>query len=150
MIRKILVPTDGSGPSRKAMEYATDLARQTGSTIVVVSVVDKYPYFMAQTVPPAAAPTHLVESMEDYLKQAAEAIVEEAGKFCEARGIGLQKLVRTGHPVREITRAAEDSGVDLIVMGSHGRSAFGASLLGSVTIGVIHSEARIPVLVVRN
>ncbi len=149
MVKKMLVPIDGSDTSRKALAYAVDLAKQTGSTIVALSVVDKDPFFVAQTVPPVATPTHLMENMEDYLRQAAEAVVEEAYEFCVSRGVDSQRLIRTGHPVREIAKAAQDSGADLIVIGSHGRSALRASLLGSVTIGVIHRETKIPVLVVR-
>jgi nucleotide-binding universal stress UspA family protein len=149
MIKKMLVPIDGSETSRKALAYAVGLAKQTGSTIVVLSVVEKDPFFVAQTVPPVATPTHLMENMEDYLIQAAQALVEEAGNFCGSSGVDAQKLVRTGHPVREIARAAEDLGADIIVIGSHGRSALQASLLGSVTVGVIHRETKVPVLVVR-
>jgi nucleotide-binding universal stress UspA family protein len=58
-------------------------------------------------------------------------------------------LVTSGHPAEEITREAENSNIDLIVMGSHGRSALAAAFLGSVTYGIIHKETKIPVLVVR-
>jgi nucleotide-binding universal stress UspA family protein len=54
-----------------------------------------------------------------------------------------------GHPVEEIIKEAEKSKMDLIVIGSHGKSAIKAAVLGSVTFGVIHKETKIPVLVVR-
>ncbi len=149
MIRNIMVSIDGSETARKALEYALDLAKQTGSTIILLSVIDKSPYYVAQTVPPVSTPTHLLENLEDYLRQAAEAYIEEAEGLCKAKEVGSQKIIERGHPVEEIIKAAESTKVDLIVMGSHGRSALGVALLGSVTFGVIHRETKIPVLVVR-
>ena len=75
MIKKILVPIDGSETAWNALKYAVDLARQTVSSIILVSVVDRSPYFGAPTVPSISTPTHLLENMEDYLRQAAEAYV---------------------------------------------------------------------------
>jgi nucleotide-binding universal stress UspA family protein len=149
MIRKILTPLDGSETSRKALEYAVDLAKQTGSTIILLSVIDKSPFYAAQTVLPALSPTHLLENLEDYFRQTAEAYVAEAEDLCKTKEVLSQKVIRAGHPVEEIINAAENSKVDLIVMGSHGKSALGAAILGSVTIGVIHRETKFPVLLVR-
>jgi nucleotide-binding universal stress UspA family protein len=149
MIKKILVPTDGSKTARKALKYAVDLAKQAGSSIVVLSVIDKSPFYGAQTMPSVSSPTHLLENLEDYLRQTAVAYVAEAEELCRSKGVKSRKMVRAGHPVEEIIKAAEDSKVDLIVVGSHGKSAFGAALLGSVAIGLIHREAKYPVLVVR-
>ncbi len=149
MVKKILVPIDGSDTARSALKYAVDLARQTTSSIILLSVVDRSPYFGAPTVPSVSTPTHLLENLEDYLRQAAEAYVAEAEGLCKAKGVKSRKVIGAGHPVEEILKAAEDSKVDLIVMGSHGKSALGAALVGSVTIGLIHSETKFPVLLVR-
>jgi nucleotide-binding universal stress UspA family protein len=149
MIRKILVPIDGSDTARKALEYAADLAKQTGSTIILLSVIDKSPYFAAQTVSPVSTPTHLLENLEDYFSQAAKAYVAEAEGLCKTKDVTSHTLIKAGHPVEEIIKAAESSAVDLIVMGSNGKSALGAALLGSVTIGVMHKDTKFPVLVVR-
>ena len=149
MINKILVPIDGSETAQNALKYAIDLARQTVSSIILLSVVDRSPYFGAPTIPSISTQTHLLENMEDYLRQAAEAYVAEAEELCRTEGVESRKIIGAGHPVEEILKAAENSKVDLIVMGSHGKSALGAALLGSVTIGLIHSETKFPVLVVR-
>jgi nucleotide-binding universal stress UspA family protein len=149
MIKKILAPIDGSETSQKALEYAVDLAKQTGSTIILLSVIDKSPFYAAQTVLPASSPTHLLENLEDYFRQTAEAYVAEAEGLCKTKEVGSQKIIKYGHPVEEIIKAAESSKVDLIVMGSHGKSALGAAILGSVTMGVIHRETKFPVLLVR-
>lgn len=149
MILKILVPIDGSETARKALEYAVDLAKQTGSTITLLSVIDKSPYYGAQTIPPVSTPTHLMENLEDYFRQTAEAYIAEAEGLCKTKEVGSLKIIKAGHPVEEIIKAAESSKVDLIVLGSHGRSALGAALLGSVTYGVIHKDTKIPVMVVK-
>lgn len=148
MISKILVPTDGSTTARKAVEYASDLAKQIGASLVLLSVIDRS-LFVTKSIPSVATPTHLIEPVEDYLKQATEACLEEANNLCEKMGVKSRRVIRTGHPVEEIIREAERSKVDLIVIGSHGMSALKAALLGSVTFGVIHKDTKIPVLVVR-
>lgn len=149
MIKKILVPIDGSKTARKALKYTVDLAKQTGSSIILLSVIDKSPFYGAQTIPSVSTPTHLLENLEDYLKQTVETYFTEAEGLCRTKGVKSRKIIKTGHPVEEIIKAAEESKVDLIVMGSHGKSALGAALLGSVSIGVIHRETKVPVLVVR-
>lgn len=148
MISRILVATDGSETAWKAVKLAAGLAKQTGAAIIVLSVIDKSP-LLAQSIPAAAAPTRLLEPVEDYLKQAAEAYLEKAEKFCKKNSIKLKKVIRTGHPVDEIVKEAMKSKADLIVLGSHGRGAMRAAVLGSITYGVMHKDTRIPVLVVR-
>jgi nucleotide-binding universal stress UspA family protein len=150
MISKILVSTDGSETANKSVKYAAGLAKQLGAKIILLSVIDiNVGAFMAQTVSAVDSPTHLIEPMEDYLKQTAEAYLKEGEKICTKNGIQSKKVIRSGHPVEEIVNEAVKSKVDLIVMGSQGRSALKAAILGSVTFGVIHKDTKIPVLVVR-
>jgi nucleotide-binding universal stress UspA family protein len=148
MITKILVATDGSETARKSIEYAVELAKQTSATITLISVIDKS-FFIPQSMPAVATLTHLIEPIEDYLRQAAEAHLEEAERLCKKNKIQSKKSIRSGHPVEEIIKEAKKTQVDLIVMGSHGRSALEATFLGSVTVGVIHKDTKIPVLIVR-
>ena len=148
MIAKILVATDGSETAMKAVEYAVGLVKQLGATIILLSVIPKN-FFLSKSIPAEATPTHLIEPIEDYLRRAAEAYIGEAEGICEENGIQSERLIRSGHIVEEIIRAAEESEVDLIVMGSHGNSAIKAAMLGSITFGVIHKDTKIPVLVVK-
>ena len=148
MISKILVPTDGSKPARKSVEYAVEFARQTGATIVLLSVVDKSA-FVPQAMLTASAPARIVEPIEDYLTRAAQSYLEEAKKLCIDGGVPSKRVIRSGHPVEGIIKEAQKSHIDLIIIGSHGRSALKAAVLGSVTFGVISKETTIPVLVVR-
>lgn len=148
MISKILVPTDSYTTARKAIGYVSGLARQIGASLILLSVIDRS-LFMTKMIPSVATPTHLIEPLEDYLRQAAEADLKEAEVLCEKAGVRSKRVIRTGHPVEEIIKEAEKSKVDLIVMGSHGKSALKTAILGSVTFGVIHKDTRISVLVVR-
>jgi len=59
-------------------------------------------------------------------------------------------VITSGHPVEVIVKEAERAKADLIIIGSHGKSALAAAVLGSVTYGVIHKDTKIPVLIVRS
>ena len=148
MVSKILVPTDGSKTARKAVRYAVDLAKQLNASVIVLSVIDNRS-FIAQTVPAVDTPMHVVEPIEDYLREAAKKYAGEIEKLCDESGVQSETVIKTGHPVEIIVKEAKKSKADLIVMGSHGRSALAASVLGSVAYGVIHNETKFPVLIVR-
>jgi nucleotide-binding universal stress UspA family protein len=148
MISKILVPIDGSKVSQKAAKYAVELAKQTGASLTLLSVIDKR-FIVGQSVSASASPTHLKESVEDYLKQSAQSSTDEIAKECKRKRIQYKAAIRKGHPVEEIVKEATKSKADLIIMGSHGKSALKAAVLGSVTYGVIHKDSKIPVLIVR-
>ena len=148
MISKILVPIDGSKVSQKAAKYAVELAKQTGASLTLLSVIDTR-FIVGQSVSASASPTHLRESIEDYLKQSVQTATDEITKLCTRYRVHHRAAIRTGHPVEEIVNEARRSKADLIVMGSHGKSALRAAVLGSVTYGVMHKDTKIPVLIVR-
>jgi nucleotide-binding universal stress UspA family protein len=148
MISKILVPTDGSKSAQKAASYAVDLAKQLKASVIVLSVIDKRS-FIGQAVPAAETAMHVIEPIGDYLREAAEGYAGEIMKLCEKEGVQSRIVITTGHPVEEIVKEAEKTKTDFIVMGSLGRSALAAAVLGSVAYGVIHRDTRIPVLVVK-
>ncbi len=148
MVSKILVPTDGSKTAGKAVGYAVDLAKQLNASVIILSVIDNRS-FIAQTVPAVDTPMHVIEPIQDYLREAAKEYAGEIERLCDESGVQSETVITTGHPVEAIVKEAKKLKVDLIVMGSHGRSAFEASVLGSVAYGVIHNETKVPVLIVR-
>ncbi len=148
MISRILVSIDGSKVSHKAAKYAVDLAKQMGASLTLLSVIDTR-FMVGQAVSASASPTHLKESVEDYLKQSAQSFTDEIAEVCKRNHIRYKTAIRTGHPVEQIVSEAIKSKADLIVMGSHGKSALRAAVLGSVTYGVIHKDMKIPVLIVK-
>ncbi len=149
MISNILVPTDGSETAEKAAAYALDLAAQLHAKVTLLSVIDRTALVGRPIVPGAYTPTHLIEPLEDYLRQTAETEMGAIERFGDRCGVEIRKVIRYGHPVEEIVGEAEGSKMDLIVMGSHGRGALEAALLGSVTFGVMQKDTKIPLLVVR-
>ncbi|MGA3086930.1 MAG: universal stress protein [Thermodesulfobacteriota bacterium] len=148
MISKILVPTDGSKAAQKAARYAVDLAKQLKASVIVLSVIDKRSV-IGQAVLAEETARHVIEPIEDYLREAAEGYTGEVKKLCEKNGVQSKTVITTGHPVEEIVKEAKKSKADLIVMSSHGRSALAAAILGSVAFGVIHNDTKIPALVVK-
>jgi len=148
MISNILVPTDGSKAAQKAATYAVYLAINLKASVIVLSVIDKRT-FMGQTMPAGNTSRHVIEPIEDYLREAAEGYAGAIKKLCDKNGVKSKTLINKGHPVEEIEKEAKKSKADIIVMGSHGRSALAAAVLGSVAYGVMHKDTKIPVLVVK-
>ena len=148
MIAKILVPSDGSKTAKIAAAYAVDLAKQLNASIIILSVID-IRSLIAKTVAASETVMDITEPIEDYLKEAAEQYTGEIKKLCDKNGVASEISIKTGHPVEEIVKEAKASKTDLIVMGSHGRSSLSATILGSVSYGVIHNDKNIHVLIVR-
>ena len=134
---KILVAVDGSPFSELAVDQAISLGGICNSEIFVISVVDLYPEQME--VAPA-----LVEKMSEDVRtyhDKAKQKVDEANIPCET-------IVHIGGKPHEfIVQEAKDKGIDLIVMGTHGRTGIRRVLMGSVARNVI-GHAPCPVLVV--
>lgn len=149
MVSKILVPTDGSNTAQRAAAYAVDLAKQLKASIIVLSVIDKRMY-VAQSGFAAKSPKQTPETIEDYLTRAAKGYAEETRKLCDQAGVESRLSLKMGYPVEEIVKEAMRLKADLIVMGSRGRSALSATVLGSVSYGIIHNDKSVPVLIVRD
>ena len=148
MISRILVPFDGSKTAKRAAEYAVDLAKQLDASIIILSVIERA-RLTAETVPASKTAIHTIEPIEDYLKEIAEEKIGEILNLCDKEGVVSEMFIKKGHPVKEILKEAKKCDADLIVMGSHGLSALSATVLGSVSYGVIHSGRNINVLIVR-
>lgn len=148
MISRILVPVDGSTKSKKAAEYAIDLASQTGASVIFLSVIERSP-IIAGTAPASKTAMHTIAPIEDYLKELVEKKIGELLKLCDKKGVVSEMFIKKGHPVKEILKMAKKSKAELIVMGSHGASALSAAVLGSISYGVLHHGGKINVLIVR-
>jgi nucleotide-binding universal stress UspA family protein len=149
MISKILVATDGSETALKASRYAVDLAKQLSASIIVLSVIDNRSLASYYAVPPEVTAIHIMEPVEDFLREAAKKDVDRVKKLCEKKGVSCHGVISKGHPAEEILKEAERSRSNLIVLGSHGKSALATIFLGSVTYGIVHKDSKIPVLIVR-
>jgi nucleotide-binding universal stress UspA family protein len=136
---RILVAVDGSPFSELAVDQAISLGGICNSEIFVVSVVDLFPEQMA------VAPK-LVEKMSAEVRQH----LDKAKDKVEQAGISCETIVHMGgNPHEFIIQEAKDKEIDLICMGTHGRSGVKRILMGSVAQNVI-GNAPCPVLVVPN
>jgi nucleotide-binding universal stress UspA family protein len=145
MFKHILIPTDGSDLSRKAVLYGVQLAKESGAKVTSITVTDPY---RAATMDTVLIPI----DEEDYEEQArllSERAMEQVKIATQAAGVKCETL-REIHdqPYRAIIDAAHALGCDLIVMASHGRRGISALLLGSETVKVL-THSTIPVLVYR-
>jgi nucleotide-binding universal stress UspA family protein len=149
MISKILVPTDGSKTAKKAARYAVNLAKQLKASIIILSVINIHELIAKSVVPGAEAVIYAIAPFEDYLRMAAKRYAGEIKKLCDKSGVTATVSIKMGHPVEEIVKEGKRSKANLIIMGSRGRSALSATVLGSISYGVIHNDKSIPVLIVR-
>lgn len=147
MFKRILVATDGSPLSKKAVNSAIALAAQTDAELVAITVVPRYPknYFDGAAVftPEDAA------LIEKQWEETAQATLDAIAKRAKASGVKIKTVTVTADLVAEaIIAAAKKNKCQMIVMASHGRKGIKRLLLGSETQHVLtHSE--LPVLVLR-
>lgn len=145
-LKKILYPTDFSDLARHALGYVRSFAEAYRAEVHVIHIVDEaYQYWMAMgpnSLPVGPAPEELAAGSK-----------VELDKLVKTGLAGMNQPIHTavvvGRPYLEIVRYAEDKKVDLIVMGTHGRSGIAQALLGSVAEKVVR-KSPCPVLTVRH
>ena len=142
--KRICCPIDFSDASRAAMEVAADLARRTGAELVLLHA---YP-IPGYTFPDGSVVAS-PKMMQDLADQAERHLGEwraDAEKLVGAPRVTMDKAI--GEPAAEIVSYAEEKGIDLLVLGTHGRTGLEHALMGSVAERVVR-RARCPVLTVR-
>jgi universal stress protein A len=143
-LKRILVPLDFSGESRRALPQAIGLAEKFGARIVLVHVVAPV---LAPTMPPAMG-ISLEAVPVPGLRKAAANQLHERGEKLVPPALYERSIVSMGHPASEIIAIAERIGADLIVLTTHGRSGITRFLMGSTAEQVVR-HAPCPVLTVR-
>jgi nucleotide-binding universal stress UspA family protein len=143
MYDSILVPTDGSAGADAAARHALTLARAFDSQIHVLNVVDERTYTSGLTAVDPGVTAHR-EAAEQRGTEAVEAIADRLG----VPDLDVQTAVVEGIPHETIRAYAAEEDVDLISMGTHGRTGLGRVLLGSVTERVVRTSD-VPVLTSR-
>lgn len=148
MYKNILVATDGSDFSKKAVRAAFDVAAALGAQVCIVHVLPKFvqAYFESDN---NASPASEIESMERSMEQKAQKSLDVLIKASNTKQVDVKTTIIKSYVVSDaILKVARKSNIDLIVMASHGRHGLKRLLLGSETLQVLtHSD--IPVLVVR-
>ena len=147
MYARILVATDGSTLSKKAVNSAISLAALCGAELIAIKVVPRYPQSYFEGSIPLS-----VEDVKRVEKQWAEdgqAVVEAVKKTAATKGVAVKALTVKSDLVSDaLISAATKYKVDLIVMASHGRKGIKRLLLGSETQQVL-THCGVPVLVIR-
>ncbi len=139
MYKKILVPTDGSEFAKKAQRHALFLAKVSGAEIVAGSVTENN---FVNGLPLDDE----IYQLNQVLNERSEENLKEFDKLNED-DIKITHVIREGSPARVILEVANEEQVDLIVMGSSGKSGFDRFIMGSVADKVVNS-AKCAVLVV--
>lgn len=147
MYKRILVATDGSNLSKKAITSAIELAALSGAELIAVKVTPRYPQSYFEGSLPLSQTE--VNKIEKQWTDVAQKTVDAVVKTAKSKGVSAKAVVVKSDVVSDaVIAAAKKHKVDLIVMASHGRRGIKRLLLGSETQQVL-THANIPVLVLR-
>ena len=144
MFKRILVPSDGSDITAKALDTAIALAKAVGASLYAISVKEPFPYSAISEMQPTP-PQEFLDAQDRIATRRVQQVValaQAAGVPCQAH------TVEAPHAWEAIIDHAKRTECDLIVMASHGRRGMSALLLGSETQKVL-THSTVPVLVVR-
>ena len=140
MYKRILVPTDGSEFSKKAEKHALFLASASGAEIFAVSVTENN---FVNGLPLDDE----VYQLNQILKERSEENLKEFDELNDNNDLKITHVIREGSPAKVILEVAKEEDIDLIVMGSSGKSGFDRFIMGSVADKVVNS-AKCAVLVI--
>lgn len=150
-VKKVLVPIDGSPVSKKAAQFAVHIAKLEKAKLTVMHVLEGVKQGGAIGLQAKYGNVRLVEGFERVRRQSAEKWVAEVQELADRFGVDLKSEIVPDDGTSEegmILDYAQKNSVDLIVMGSKGKSKFKRLLVGGVTNAVVNL-APCPVLVVR-
>lgn len=143
MIKKILVPIDGSDDASKAIEIACDIALKYAARIYLLHVVSLPAIFLDGAFP-------AMEGMLRLLEEDGKKIIEEAERETKKCGLkDVQSAIVQGDPANRIIEFAKTEGVDMIAIGSRGLTGMKGILLGSISHKVFHLADHIYIMVVK-
>jgi len=141
IFEKILIATDGSAKNQPAVKKGLELARETGSTVSVVYVIDE------TSITVSSLTEILTDEVYRELMEEGKNAIEQVNRIAE--GVQIKTHILFGSPAHVVTEFAVKNNVDLIVVGSQGKSGLERVLLGSVAESIIRM-AECMVLVVKS
>jgi nucleotide-binding universal stress UspA family protein len=136
----VLLPTDGSEPAAAAVDHGLAIAAAVDATVHAVNVVETAGLTMSGELPP---PSGLLEA----LQEKGESLTDVIASRAREAGIAAETEVLTGRPARDLLEYAEESGIDMVVMGTAGRTGASRYLFGSTAERVVR-HADVPVVAV--
>jgi nucleotide-binding universal stress UspA family protein len=145
MFKHLLIPTDGSDLSRKALLYGVQLAKESNARVTALTVRPPYVIGSMDMIGVVGSQDEFEAETQRY----ADYALTQAKMAGEAAGVRIDAVQDVGdQPYRAIIECAKANDCDLIVMASHGRRGVSALLLGSETVKVL-THSNVPVLVYR-
>jgi nucleotide-binding universal stress UspA family protein len=144
----ILVPHDFSASANHATAIARDEAKVHGGTLVLLHVID-LPYQLGPDAVILPEATGAPIGLKQYATQSAEAHLQDLAERLAKDGATATCVIKVGTPVDEILRVIDEHKIDLVVMGTHGRTGIRHLMAGSVTERVVRTS-RVPVLTIRH
>lgn len=140
---KIMIAVDGSSSSEPVVEFVTRMRWPAGSRVLVMSIANAAATMVGAPFEASAASAEIealdIREHEELVSRAAQALAEV--------GIACETKVAVGEPSSALLQAVKDEGVDLLVMGSHGRTGLTKLLLGSVSAHLVgHSPCSVLVV----
>lgn len=142
MFKKILVPTDASENSRRALKMALELASSYQAEVLLLHVSYTPQAYWGYTI------SYGITVTQEQLDQNGELALDATLSGVDQGEIVINKRVEAGHPVTVILDQIKQESIDLVVMGSHGYGAITGSVLGSVSQRVLQ-RANCPVLIIK-
>ncbi|AKB43414.1 universal stress protein [Methanosarcina vacuolata] len=139
--RNILIATDGSKNTQKAISYGIEIAKLSEAAVHALYVVNTSSIISDYW-------TIGKKNIYEIIRSEGEKAVSEVKKIGEASGVEVKEIVLDGYPSSVITDFAENNNIDLIVMGTLGKTGLDKLLIGSVAEKVVRSS-KVPVMVVR-
>ncbi len=150
MFKKILHPTDFSEPSHKAFKVLKEMVKNGVEKVYILNVVDVREIATIANMEGFSSLRYdeLESEIEKKMKEKARARVIEMAKEIESSGVKAAGLVKIGIPFEEINSFVKEEGIELVILGSHGKSWVTGMLLGSTSEKVIR-KVSCPVLVIK-
>lgn len=142
MFKRILVPTDASDHSRRALKKAIELAETIHAEVLLLHVSYTPQAYWGYTV------SYGITVSQEQLEQNGELALEATLAGMDTSQVVINKRVESGHPLTVILEQIEKENIDLVIMGSHGYGAITGSVLGSISQRVLH-RVNCPVLIVK-
>ena len=142
MYKKILVPTDASEYSRRALMTALEFARIFQAEVVLLFVTYTSEAYWEYN------PAYSIEVSKEQIKEIGETVLKNTLVGIDVSDVSLKTKRLQGHPSTMILEEVENENIDLIVMGSHGYGPIARAVLGSVSQRVLR-KSTCPVLIVK-
>jgi nucleotide-binding universal stress UspA family protein len=144
MFKKIMIATDGSEPSYMAARLGIDLASIHGAQVVAVYVVDVNRLIQ---LPGYTGIPGMKDKLLGLMIEEGQYVTQDVDQMAQRAGLPCSKVVLRGHPSDELLRYSQEAKVDLLVMGSVGKSGLNRFLLGSVAEKVVQ-HSKVPIILV--